>query len=127
MNEHVDQRSLAGRSAPVEPGLVAASVYADGRKVADLAAVEDAAAWLGRPGHVIWIGLFEPSDDLLSRVQRQFGLHDLAIEDAGNAHQRPKLEQYGDGAARPAPRRSPTARTTSSTPCSTSSSTITAR
>ena len=97
MNEHVDQRSLAGRPAPAEPGLVAASVYADGRKVADLAAVEDAAAWLGRPGHVIWIGLFEPSDDLLSRVQRQFALHDLAIEDAGNAHQRPKLEQYGDG------------------------------
>jgi magnesium transporter len=44
----------------------------------------------------VWIGLFEPSDELLARVQKQFGLHELAIEDARNAHQRPKLEQYGD-------------------------------
>ena len=34
---------------------------------------------------------------LLSMVQGQFGLHDLAIEDANHAHQRPKIEQYGDG------------------------------
>jgi magnesium transporter len=96
MNEHVDERSLGRALASAEHGVVAAGVYAGGRKVAELAAVEDAAAWLERPGHVVWIGLFEPSDELLARVQRQFGLHDLAIEDAGNAHQRPKLEQYGD-------------------------------
>ena len=34
---------------------------------------------------------------LLSSVQKQFDLHDLAIEDANHAHQRPKIEQYGDG------------------------------
>jgi magnesium transporter len=45
---------------------------------------------------VVWIGLLEPSEDLLQRVQAQFGLHPLAIEDAGKAHQRPKIEQYGD-------------------------------
>ena len=37
-----------------------------------------------RPGHVVWIGLFEPDEDLLARVQAQFNLHPLAIEDAGN-------------------------------------------
>jgi magnesium transporter len=42
----------------------------------------------------VWMGLFEPEQPLLRQVQRQFHLHDLAIEDAYNAHQRPKIEQY---------------------------------
>jgi magnesium transporter len=78
-----------------EPGVVAASVYANGCRIANIA-IDEAGAWSKRPGHVVWIGLREPSYDLLRRVQAQFGLHDLAIEDAGKAHQRPKLEQYGD-------------------------------
>ena len=45
---------------------------------------------------MVWIGLLEPSLDLLRRVQGQLGLHYLAIEDAGNAHQHPKIEQYGE-------------------------------
>jgi magnesium transporter len=79
-----------------EPGVINSAVYAGGRKVADVA-IEEAGDWSKRPGHVVWIGLFEPSDDLLQRVQRQFNLHPLAIEDAGKAHQHPKLEQYGEG------------------------------
>ena len=79
----------------LEPGVVAASVYANGQRLADIS-VDDAGGWAARPGHVVWIGLFEPSEALLARVQRQFNLHDLAIEDARKAHQRPKLEQYGD-------------------------------
>jgi magnesium transporter len=63
--------------------------------VADIP-IEQAGEWARRPGHVVWIGLLEPSDELLRRVQKQFGLHDLAIEDASNAHQRPKIEQYGE-------------------------------
>jgi magnesium transporter len=78
-----------------EPGVVAASVYSDGRRLADIS-IEDAGKWAKRPGHVVWIGLLEPSYELLGRVQAQLGLHDLAIEDAGKPHQRPKLEQYGD-------------------------------
>jgi magnesium transporter len=42
------------------------------------------------------VGLHEPSETLLRQVQQAFGLHDLAIEDAHRAHQRPKLEQYPD-------------------------------
>jgi magnesium transporter len=78
-----------------EPGVVAATVYAGGRRVANIA-VDDARAWAKRPGHVVWIGLHEPSYELLARVQSQLDLHDLAIEDAGKPHQRPKIEQYGD-------------------------------
>jgi magnesium transporter len=78
-----------------EAGVVASSVYAGGRRVKDIA-IEEAGEWSKRPGHVVWIGLLEPSADLLQRLQAQLGLHYLAIEDARNAHQHPKVEQYGD-------------------------------
>jgi magnesium transporter len=76
-------------------GVVAASVYANGVRVADIA-IDRAGDWARKEGHVVWIGLWEPDAELLQRVREQFGLHPLAIEDAGQAHQRPKLEQYGD-------------------------------
>ena len=44
----------------------------------------------------IWVGLYEPADEILEKLQEECGLHDLAIEDAQNAHQRPKLEAYGN-------------------------------
>lgn len=78
-----------------ERGVVAASVYAGGRRIADIA-IDEAGTWSRREGHVVWIGLLEPSEELLQRVQAQLDLHPLAIEDAGKAHQHPKLEQYGD-------------------------------
>jgi magnesium transporter len=88
------EAKLAGPAK--RPGVVNSTVYAGGRKVTDVA-IEDAGTWSKRPGHVVWIGLFEPGDGLLHSVQAQFDLHPLAIEDAGKAHQHPKLEQYGDG------------------------------
>jgi magnesium transporter len=80
---------------PSEPGLVAAGVYVGGRRVSDVS-IDEAGEWSKKKGHVVWIGLFEPSEDLLQRVQAQFGLHPLAIEDAGKPHQYPKLERYGE-------------------------------
>lgn len=44
----------------------------------------------------VWVGVREPDEDLLAKLQLEFGLHDLAIEDAHKAHQRPKIETYGD-------------------------------
>jgi magnesium transporter len=76
-------------------GVVAASVYVDGRRVANIA-IDEASSWRSKSGHVVWIGLYEPDLALLTSVQQQFDLHDLAIEDANNAHQRPKIEQYGE-------------------------------
>jgi magnesium transporter len=80
---------------PPESGVVASSVYVAGRRIADIP-IEEAGEWAAKDGHVVWIGLLEPSRELLERVQRQFHLHDLAVEDAEHPHQRPKLEQYGD-------------------------------
>ncbi|MBR0697590.1 magnesium and cobalt transport protein CorA [Bradyrhizobium lablabi] len=85
----------AATSEPLSDAVVAAGVYVDGRRVANIT-IDEAASWRRKPGHVVWIGLHEPDMTLLGRVQRQFELHDLAIEDAGHAHQRPKIEQYGD-------------------------------
>ncbi|HKY85892.1 MAG TPA: magnesium/cobalt transporter CorA [Pseudorhodoplanes sp.] len=82
-------------SPKTEPGIVASSAYAHGKRVANVP-LDEAGAWAARPGHVVWIGLFEPDEELLARVQAQFNLHPLAIEDAGTAHQQPKIEQYGE-------------------------------
>jgi magnesium transporter len=78
-----------------DPGVIAASVYADGRRLRDIA-VDEAGAWSRKEGHVVWIGLKEPSQELLQRVQEQLDLHPLAIEDAAKPHHYPKLERYGD-------------------------------
>lgn len=67
--------------------------YVDGCRAAqiDLNAI---GTLLQQPGQFVWIGLHEPDEELLAQVQSAFGLHDLAIEDAHHAHQRPKLEIY---------------------------------
>jgi magnesium transporter len=44
----------------------------------------------------VWVGLYEPEEELLDKLQEEFGLHDLAVEDAHYAHQRPKIEAYGN-------------------------------
>ncbi len=57
-------------------------------EISDVLAVDD--------GSFIWVGLYEPADQILEKLQEEFCLHDLAVEDAQNAHQRPKLEAYGN-------------------------------
>jgi magnesium transporter len=75
--------------------VVNCAIYENGRKLRDLD-ISDAEQMKTSAGQLIWIGLLEPSQEMLAPLQRQFGLHDLAIEDAYRAHQRPKLEVYGD-------------------------------
>lgn len=80
---------------PQQDGVIASGVYVHGVRVADIP-VTEAGEWARKDDHVVWIGLLEPDPALLRCVQQQFNLHPLAVEDATNAHQRPKLEQYGD-------------------------------
>lgn len=47
-------------------------------------------------GGFVWLGLHDPSEEGFAGVGELFGLHPLAVEDAAHAHQRPKVEQYGD-------------------------------
>ncbi|MGY0611099.1 MULTISPECIES: magnesium and cobalt transport protein CorA [unclassified Luteimonas] len=57
-------------------------------EISDVLAVDD--------GSFVWVGLFEPDEAVLAKLQEEFDLHALAVEDAHHAHQRPKLEAYGD-------------------------------
>jgi magnesium transporter len=81
-------------AAPLS-GIINCAAYAEGVRVGDVP-IEDIGRALGHAHQFVWLGLYEPDEDLLRRVQRQFHLHDLAIEDAYTAHQRPKLEVYED-------------------------------
>ncbi|MGQ9367158.1 magnesium/cobalt transporter CorA [Azospirillum sp. A39] len=87
--------AAASAASTAAGSVVASAVYAEGRRVADVPPA-DARAWTERPGHLVWIGLYEPDEALLGLLKEQFGLHPLAIEDALHAHQRPKIEAYGD-------------------------------
>lgn len=75
--------------------IVNCAAYRSGRKLGDVA-IDDISDVLGEPDTFVWLGLHEPDLPLLRKVQQEFGLHELAVEDALNAHQRPKLETYGD-------------------------------
>jgi len=69
--------------------------YSNGRRVEGIG-FDEISEVFAQPDRFIWIGLHEPGEDVLKRVQVVFGLHDLAIEDAHRAHQRPKVELYED-------------------------------
>ncbi len=69
--------------------------YSGGHRMADVE-LDRVHEVLKEKDQFVWIGLYEPSEVMLEKVQQEFGLHDLAIEDAHTAHQRPKLELYGD-------------------------------
>jgi len=75
--------------------VVAAAVYSAGKKVTNIS-LEEGAQWSRKPGHFVWIGLEQPDAQELANLQHQFGLHELAIEDALEKHSRPKLETFGD-------------------------------
>jgi magnesium transporter len=75
--------------------IINCAAYLDGRRVANVA-IDDISKTLQNTSQFIWIGLHEPDDKTLQAIKQQFNLHELAIEDAHNAHQRPKIEMYGD-------------------------------
>jgi magnesium transporter len=76
--------------------IVDCAVYEHGRRQVGSLALEDAFEASKRQEAFVWIGLFEPTEDEFDAVRREFELHELAVEDAIDAHQRPKLEVYGD-------------------------------
>jgi len=77
-------------------GAVRAVAYAAGRPVGEVALEAVGPLLAARPDVFLWVALREPDAPELRQVQQAFGLHDLAVEDALRAHQRPKLERYGD-------------------------------
>ncbi|WP_341897701.1 CorA family divalent cation transporter, partial [Ferrovibrio terrae] len=76
-------------------GVIACAAYGEGRRLADVP-FEACGTAVPPEADFIWIGLHEPEPRALQILQQQFGLHPLAVEDAERAHQRPKLDIYGD-------------------------------
>jgi magnesium transporter len=81
----------------VDEGVVDAAIYSDGQRIATQRTIAETAQALREHADTIaWIGLLRPPQEILHSVADEFGLHELALEDAIVAHQRPKLERYGN-------------------------------
>jgi magnesium transporter len=76
--------------------LVNSTAYQDGRKIADHIPIDDISEYVKRPECFVWVALNEPAPEELDKMQEEFNLHPLAVEDARHGHQRPKIEEYGD-------------------------------
>ncbi|MFF8381407.1 magnesium and cobalt transport protein CorA [Streptomyces sp. NPDC015661] len=87
----------AARPPSVEPSVVQSTLYRDGRRVASPSTLAETFRQLREhPDGMAWIGLQRPTEEELHSLAGEFDLHELAVEDAREAHQRPKLERYGD-------------------------------
>jgi len=69
--------------------------FPDGNRLADFP-IEDISDYVARPDCFVWVALDDASDDEIAKMQEEFSLHELAVEDARHGHQRPKIEEYGD-------------------------------
>jgi magnesium transporter len=76
--------------------IIGRAIYRDGRRAADPRNFGEMADACRDGGGIAWIGLYRPTREEFADVAREFALHELAVEDAVNAHQRAKLERYGD-------------------------------
>ncbi len=75
--------------------LINCVAYRGGEKLADLP-VAQISDYLSQPDTFVWVALKDATPDELAQMQEEFGLHELAVEDAQHGHQRPKIEEYGD-------------------------------
>jgi magnesium transporter len=82
---------------PISAYVVDCAVYVDGLRLPGQWTHDRALAEVRRRGEgFVWIGLHEPDTEQITGIADVFGLHELAVEDAVHAHQRPKLERYDD-------------------------------
>ncbi len=76
--------------------IIDVAAYRDGRRCEDVVSLDRALEVTGDDRTFVWLGLHEPTAEEFDVACRRFDLHELAVEDAIKAHQRPKLEAYGD-------------------------------
>lgn len=92
-----DEPLLPKLRVPVSAYIVDCAVYVDGIRLPGRWTHDRALAEVRRRGEgFAWIGLHEPDNEQITSIADVFGLHELAVEDAVQAHQRPKLERYED-------------------------------
>ena len=75
--------------------LINCAAYQNGKKLGDIRK-DEIHDYLNRPDSFVWVALKDATPEELAELQQQFGLHELAVEDAHHGHQRPKIEEYGD-------------------------------
>lgn len=75
--------------------LINCVAYQEGRKLRDIT-VEEISDYVSQPDCFVWVALRDANASELALMQEEFGLHELAVEDAHHGHQRPKIEEYGD-------------------------------
>jgi len=75
--------------------LINCVAYQDGKRVGEIEP-DEIHNYLAKPGCFVWVAMLERDPETLEQMRAQFGLHPLAVEDAQNGHQRPKIEDYGD-------------------------------
>ncbi|MGW8777655.1 magnesium and cobalt transport protein CorA [Streptomyces sp. NPDC055796] len=89
--------AAAPATPPDHRSVIDSAVYRDGRRIASPATLAETFRRLrDEPDGMAWIGLHRPTEPELHSLAAEFNLHELAVEDALEAHQRPKLERYGD-------------------------------
>ncbi len=88
----------APAAPPRPPRLVDNAVYAGGRRIATPPSADESHDWLteGFDDRMVWLGLYRPEPAELGEIAERYELPELAVEDAIQAHQRPKFERYGD-------------------------------
>lgn len=96
-NSRVNRRAQPPAPTPAPTYIVDCGVYVDGHRLPGswtyAEAIEDVRT---RGSGFVWVGLHEPNAEQIQGVADTFGLHELAVEDAVHAHQRPKLERYDE-------------------------------
>lgn len=75
--------------------LINCVAYQDGNKLSDIS-IEEISDYLQRPNCFVWVALQDAEPAELEKMQQEFKLHELAVEDAQHGHQRPKIEEYAD-------------------------------
>lgn len=83
-------------TSPPNPMVANCVAYdAHGQRIGEIT-LDEISEVLAQPDTFVWVGLVEPDEPTLEKMREEFGLHELAVEDAHQAHQRPKIEAYGD-------------------------------
>ena len=75
--------------------LINCVAYQEGKKLKDIA-IEEISDYLEIPNCFVWVALQDATFDELEKMQEEFDLHPLAVEDSWKSHHRPKVEEYGD-------------------------------
>ncbi|MEV6980579.1 magnesium and cobalt transport protein CorA [Sphaerisporangium sp. NPDC051017] len=95
--EHSMDPRAAEREVTSHQSLIDNAVYVNGQRVATPPSLAEAVVALrSHEGSMAWIGLYRPAEAEILNVAEEFHLHELAVEDAIVAHQRPKADRYGD-------------------------------